>query len=156
MSFRGQEVEDAIENLVEEGQVYERLSQSIAPEIFGHEDIKKVLLLQLVGGVSRTLSDSIKMRGDIHACLMGDPGVAKSQLLKHVCKITPRSVYTTGRYASLVVRRLNTGSLDTSFCRIGLSFLSQGLFWRGINRRCAQGPSHKRVCPGGWSRGPGR
>ena len=116
MGFRKQEVEDAIENLVEEGQVYERLSQSIAPEIFGHEDIKKVLFLQLVGGVSRTLSDSIKMRGDIHACLMGDPGVAKSQLLKHVCKITPRSVYTTGRYASLFKVIANKYSLVLTVC----------------------------------------
>ena len=154
MAFRGQEVEDAIENLVEEGQVYERLSQSIAPEIFGHEDIKKVLLLQLVGGVSRTLSDSIKMRGDIHACLMGDPGVAKSQLLKHVCKITPRSVYTTGRYAE-ILKAIET-KLSCPNCLLSRVELFQGLFWRGINRRCAQGSSHKRVCPGRWSRSPSR
>ena len=60
------------------------MASSIAPEIFGHEDVKKALLLQLVGGVTRSLSDGMKIRGDINICLMGDPGVAKSQLLKYV------------------------------------------------------------------------
>ena len=64
--------------------------QSIAPEIFGHADIKKALLLLLCGGLTRHLSDGIKIRGDIHICLMGDPGVAKSQLLKHIVTVAPR------------------------------------------------------------------
>jgi DNA replication licensing factor MCM7 len=76
------------------------LSSSIAPEIFGHEDIKRSLLLQLVGGCTRKLPDGMRIRGDINICLMGDPGVAKSQLLKHVSSITPRGVYTTGKGSS--------------------------------------------------------
>ena len=76
------------------------LSQSIAPEIFGHEDIKRALLLQLTSGVCRKLKDGMKIRGDINICLMGDPGVAKSQLLKHVASIAPRGVYTTGKGSS--------------------------------------------------------
>lgn len=76
------------------------LSSSIAPEIFGHEDIKRALLLQLVGGCTRKLPDGMRIRGDINICLMGDPGVAKSQLLKHVATIAPRGVYTTGRGSS--------------------------------------------------------
>ena len=76
------------------------LSQSIAPEIFGHVDIKRALLLQLTGGVSRKLPDGMKIRGDINICLMGDPGVAKSQLLKHVASVAPRGVYTTGKGSS--------------------------------------------------------
>lgn len=77
-----------------------KLSASLAPEIFGHEDIKRALLLQLVGGCTRSLPDGLKIRGDINVCLMGDPGVAKSQLLKHVASIAPRGVYTTGKGSS--------------------------------------------------------
>merc|ERR1719408_141559 len=83
-----------------DGDLYERASKSIAPEIYGHEDVKKALLLMLVGGTSKTMADGMKIRGDIHTLLMGDPGVAKSQLLKQVCKIAPRSVFTTGKGAS--------------------------------------------------------
>tara|TARA_B100000482_G_scaffold21628_1_gene14243 strand:- start:2670 stop:3014 length:345 start_codon:yes stop_codon:yes gene_type:complete len=70
--------------------MYGKLAQSIAPEIYGHADVKKALLLLLCGGVTRELSDGIKIRGDIHVCLMGDPGVAKSQLLKHITSLAPR------------------------------------------------------------------
>lgn len=51
--------------------VYDRLAASLAPEIFGHEDVKKALLLCMVGGVTRQLPDGMKIRGDIHVCLMG-------------------------------------------------------------------------------------
>lgn len=54
-----------------EGDIYSRLSRSIAPEIWGHEDVKKALLLVLVGGVTKHMGDGMKLRGDIHACLMG-------------------------------------------------------------------------------------
>ena len=53
------------------GDVYNRLASSLAPEIFGHEDVKKALLLCMVGGVTRQLPDGMKIRGDIHLCLMG-------------------------------------------------------------------------------------
>jgi DNA replication licensing factor MCM7 len=78
-----------------------RLSQSIAPEIFGHEDIKRSLLLQLVGGCTRQLPDGMRIRGDINICLMGDPGVAKSQLLKHVASLR-LVVSTTGKVPRVV------------------------------------------------------
>lgn len=77
-----------------------QLSASLAPEIFGHEDIKRALLLQLVSGCTRRLPDGMRIRGDINICLMGDPGVAKSQLLKHVASVAPRGVYTTGKGSS--------------------------------------------------------
>lgn len=86
--------------LEQSGQLYEYLSRSIAPEIFGHYDVKKALLLQLVGGVTKEVGDGMRIRGDINVCLMGDPGVAKSQLLKYITKVAPRGVYTTGRGSS--------------------------------------------------------
>ncbi|CAL9200166.1 unnamed protein product [Musa hybrid cultivar] len=92
--------QEQIERLAEDGDIYNKLARSLAPEIFGHEDVKKALLLLLVGAPHRKLSDGMKIRGDLHICLMGDPGVAKSQLLKHIINVAPRGVYTTGRGSS--------------------------------------------------------
>ncbi|KAH0782155.1 hypothetical protein KY290_001753 [Solanum tuberosum] len=97
--LRGDE-EEQIARLAEDGDIYNKLSRSLAPEIFGHEDIKKALLLLLVGAPHRQLKDGMKIRGDLHICLMGDPGVAKSQLLKHIINVAPRGVYTTGKGSS--------------------------------------------------------
>lgn len=58
--------------------IYDRLAKSIAPEIYGMEDVKKSLLLLLVGGVTKEMKDGMKIRGDINVLLMGDPGVGKS------------------------------------------------------------------------------
>ena len=94
-----------------------RLASSIAPEIYGHEDIKRALLLQLVGGCTRKLPDGMRIRGDINIILMGDPGVAKSQILKYVATIAPRGVYTTGKGSSgvgltaAITKDLTTGEL---------------------------------------------
>ena len=93
------------------------MAQSIAPEIFGHEDVKKALLLLMVGGATREMPDGLRIRGDINVCLMGDPGVAKSQLLKHIATVSPRAVYTTGKGSSgvgltaAVLRDQNTNEL---------------------------------------------
>ncbi|KAG5567827.1 hypothetical protein RHGRI_003118 [Rhododendron griersonianum] len=92
--------EEQIARLAEDGDIYNKLARSLAPEIFGHEDIKKALLLLLVGAPHRKLKDGMKIRGDLHICLMGDPGVAKSQLLKHIINVAPRGVYTTGKGSS--------------------------------------------------------
>ncbi|TVY81812.1 DNA replication licensing factor mcm7 [Lachnellula suecica] len=89
-----------IEQYRASGHVYEYLAKSIAPEIYGHLDVKKALLLLLVGGATKVMGDGMRIRGDINICLMGDPGVAKSQLLKYITKVAPRGVYTTGRGSS--------------------------------------------------------
>eukprot|EP00871_Galdieria_phlegrea_P005603 jgi/Galph1/6043/GphlegSOOS_G4706.1 len=94
------EIDRQLTSLSQKFQVYEILSRSIAPEIYGHVDVKKSLLLLMVGAPLRRFQDGVRLRGDIHICLMGDPGVAKSQLLKHISVITPRGVYTTGKGSS--------------------------------------------------------
>eukprot|EP00118_Oscarella_pearsei_P026043 m.309283 g.309283 ORF g.309283 m.309283 type:complete len:723 (+) comp45987_c0_seq1:618-2786(+) len=88
-----------VEALCEEPDLYEKLAYSLAPEIFGHEDVKKALLLLLVGGVDRN-PHGMKIRGNINILLMGDPGVAKSQLLTYIDRVAPRSQYTTGKGSS--------------------------------------------------------
>ncbi|KAH7650434.1 minichromosome maintenance mcm7p, partial [Cryptosporidium bovis] len=96
---------------------YDRLANSIAPEIFGMLDVKKGLLLQLIGGSTKNVSDGMKIRGNLHVLLMGDPGVAKSQLLTQITKIAPRAIYATGKGSSgvgltaSVVRDQNTSEV---------------------------------------------
>lgn len=82
-----------------EDDFYTKLAVSLAPEIYGHLDVKKALLLLLVGGVDRK-QDGMKIRGNINICLMGDPGVAKSQMLGYIARLASRSQYTTGRGSS--------------------------------------------------------
>ncbi|CAD7002582.1 DNA replication licensing factor Mcm7 [Ceratitis capitata] len=96
-----QESELTAEELQELAQddFYERLATSLAPEIYGHLDVKKALLLLLVGGVDKR-PDGMRIRGNINICLMGDPGVAKSQLLSYISRLAVRSQYTTGRGSS--------------------------------------------------------
>ena len=93
-------IERALWQLKNDPALYQKLAQSIAPEIYGHTDVKKALLLLLVGGVTKSMGDGMKIRGDLNICLMGDPGVAKSQLLKYISKVAPRGVYTTGKGSS--------------------------------------------------------
>ena len=88
---------EKILELSEDENLYDKIIRSIAPAIYGHEDIKLAVALQLFGGIPKKLPDGTEIRGDIHILLVGDPGVAKSQLLRYVHRIAPRSVYTTGK-----------------------------------------------------------
>jgi DNA replication licensing factor MCM6 len=69
-------------------------------EIFGHIEIKKALLLQLLGGIHKKTETKISLRGDINILIVGDPSTAKSQFLKSINKFVPRSVYTNGKTTS--------------------------------------------------------
>jgi len=77
--------------------LYSRLARCIAPSVLGHDEVKRGLLLMLMGGVHKTTSEGLKLRGDLNICIVGDPSTAKSQFLKFICNFMPRAVYTSGR-----------------------------------------------------------
>ncbi|KAJ2160128.1 minichromosome maintenance protein 5 [Coemansia sp. RSA 552] len=80
--------------------IYQKFANSIAPSIYGNEDIKRAVTCLLFGGSKKTLPDGMRLRGDINVLLLGDPGTAKSQLLKFVEKVSPISIYTSGKGSS--------------------------------------------------------
>jgi replicative DNA helicase Mcm len=77
--------------------IYDKLVSSFAPHVFGHEVIKESILLLIVGSVTKKLDDGSARRGDINVLLVGDPGTAKSEMLKFAAKVAPRGLYTSGR-----------------------------------------------------------
>lgn len=89
-----------LKEMVKDEHVYDKLVRSVAPAVFGHDTIKKGILLQLLGGVHKKTVDGINLRGDINICVVGDPSTSKSQFLKYVCGFSPRAVYTSGKASS--------------------------------------------------------
>ncbi|MCJ1438097.1 minichromosome maintenance protein 5 [Xylographa pallens] len=80
--------------------LYQVFADCIAPSIYGNQDIKKAIACLLLGGSKKILPDGMKLRGDINVLLLGDPGTAKSQLLKFVEKVAPIAIYTSGKGSS--------------------------------------------------------
>ncbi|GIL42829.1 hypothetical protein Vafri_681 [Volvox africanus] len=80
--------------------IYQQLTRSICPSVFGHDSIKQAVLLMLFGGVHKKTSEGINLRGDINVAIVGDPSCAKSQILKYVANFLPRAVYTSGKASS--------------------------------------------------------
>ena len=96
------EDEKEIRELAKDPQVVQKITASIAPSIFGHDDIKTALALSMFGGNPKDVGGKHRIRGDINVLLLGDPGTAKSQFLKYVEKSMPRAVFATGKGASAV------------------------------------------------------
>ncbi|KAF8909825.1 MCM2/3/5 family-domain-containing protein, partial [Mucidula mucida] len=97
-----EEDEREMRQLARDERIRKRIIKSIAPSIYGHEDIKTAIALSLFGGVSKDINHKLRIRGDINVLLLGDPGTAKSQFLKYVEKTAHRSVFATGQGASAV------------------------------------------------------
>ena len=99
LNISEEDIKDILE-LAADPNLFKRLSQSISPSVYGYDLIKEAILLQLFGGVKKTKSDGGKTRGDIHVLLVGDPGVAKSVLLKFTSTIAPKGRYVSGKAAT--------------------------------------------------------
>jgi DNA replication licensing factor MCM2 len=91
-----------IRALARDPRIGDRIIKSIAPSIYGHEEVKRAIALAMFGGQEKRPSATHRLRGDINVLLLGDPGTAKSQFLKYVQGCAHRAVYTTGKGASAV------------------------------------------------------
>ncbi|MCD1293682.1 AAA family ATPase [Methanocella sp. CWC-04] len=94
------EEEETILKLSRDPRIYTKMVNSIAPSIYGYSEVKEAIALQLFSGIPKHLPDGTRIRGDIHILLVGDPGIAKSQILRYVVKLAPRGVYASGKSAS--------------------------------------------------------
>lgn len=112
-----EEVEE-IKELSNDPEIFDKLSRSIAPSIYGHHQIKKAIALQLFGGVQKSREDGVESRGDIHILLIGEPGTGKSQLLDFTGELAPKGRYVVGKSATgagltaSVVRDEQTGEFE--------------------------------------------
>ncbi len=95
-----EEDEEKILELSKDPHIYDKIIKSTAPSIRGYRDVKEAIALQLFGGAAKQLEDETKLRGDIHILIVGDPGIGKSQILKYVSRLAPRSIYTSGKGTS--------------------------------------------------------
>ena len=95
-----EEDEEKIIELSKDPNIYDKIIKSTAPSIRGYRDVKEAIALQLFGGAAKQLEDETKLRGDIHILIVGDPGIGKSQILKYVSRLAPRSIYTSGKGTS--------------------------------------------------------
>jgi replicative DNA helicase Mcm len=91
---------ETIRSLSRDPEIYSKLVKSMAPTIFGMDLIKEAVILQLFGGVRKVFEDNTYIRGEIHILLFGDPGTAKSQILKYSVNLAPKSIYTSGKGSS--------------------------------------------------------
>ncbi len=97
--------------------IIEKIRDSLAPSIYGHDLVKEAIATLLFGGTLKETPDGIKLRGESNILLIGDPGVGKSQILKFITKLAPRAIYTTGKgstaagLTAAVIRDQDTGEI---------------------------------------------
>jgi replicative DNA helicase Mcm len=99
LNITAEEIKE-IKELAEDPKIYKKIIGSIAPSIYGHDRVKEALMLQIFGGVRKKKDDGSINRGDIHILLIGDPGSGKSQMLKRISIVAPKSRYVSGKGAS--------------------------------------------------------
>lgn len=92
--------EEKIIEMSRDPKLYDNITASISPTIYGLDEVKQALALQLFGGCHKEMDDGTSIRGDMHILMIGDPGVAKSQLLRYMSNLAPRGIYTSGKSAS--------------------------------------------------------
>ncbi len=108
--------------MAREPNVYDKFVSSIAPTVFGHQDIKRAVSLMLFGGVHKVTGEGINLRGDINVLVVGDPSCAKSQFLKYVSTFLPSAAYTSGKPSSAagltatVAQDIETGDYFIEAC----------------------------------------
>ena len=113
-----EEEEEEIEEMAKDPEIFQRISKSMAPSIYGHEEIKEAIALQLFGGVKKSRDDGVKSRGDLHILLIGEPGTGKSQLLKFTGELAPKGRYVVGKSSTgagltaSVVKEESTGEFS--------------------------------------------
>jgi len=141
-----EEEEEQIIDLSKSPYIIEKIRESLAPSIYGHDLVKEAIATLLFGGASKETPDGMKLRGESNVLLVGDPGTGKSQILKFVSKLAPRALYTTGK-----------GSTAAGLCVSGDSniFLSDGVksisdlvineFEKGGVERYNEKMEHKRI-----------
>lgn len=94
------EERDEIISMKGQSRLYQKMVSSIAPTVYGHDEVKRGILLMLFGGVHKETKEGISLRGDVNVCIVGDPSTAKSQFLKYVVNFLPRAVYASGKASS--------------------------------------------------------
>ncbi|MFB6147486.1 MAG: LAGLIDADG family homing endonuclease, partial [Candidatus Nanohaloarchaea archaeon] len=96
LELEDEEIQE-IKELSNDDEIFQKIADSIAPSIYGHEKVKEAVALQLFGGVKKTREDGVKSRGDIHILLIGEPGTGKSQILKFTGELSPKGRYVVGK-----------------------------------------------------------
>ncbi|MFB6144267.1 MAG: minichromosome maintenance protein MCM [Candidatus Nanohaloarchaea archaeon] len=112
-----EEIEE-VKKLSEDPDIFAKITNSIAPSIYGHQQIKKAIALQLFGGVQKTREDGVESRGDLHILLIGEPGTGKSQMLEFSGELAPKGRYVVGKSSTgagltaSVVKEESTGEFS--------------------------------------------
>lgn len=95
-----EEEEKQIRELAKDAKLWDKMIASVCPSIYGHDRIKEALIVQQMGGVRKIRDDGVVTRGDMHIMIIGDPGGGKSQMLRRIMKIAPKSRYVSGKGVS--------------------------------------------------------